>query len=95
MQFLTISRFVGTAAAGNEDLAQQETERARLFYSQGRIRQLWHRADGPGACVLWEADSEEELREMLQSLPYMKAGLVEVSVVALRPYRGFGPAAAS
>ena len=74
-----------------DELRKAEIERARVLYSEGRIRQLWHRADGLGACVFWEADSEDQLKEMLGSLPFVQAGIVEVSVFALRPYRGFGP----
>lgn len=91
MQFLTVSRRLETAEGSGDELQQAEIRRARVLYSEGRIRQLWHRADGPGACVLWEAESEDQLKEMLGSLPFAQAGIVEVSVFALRPYRGFGP----
>ena len=91
MQFLTVSRRCETAAAASDELRQAEVQRARVLYSEGRIRQLWHRADGPGACVLWEAESEDQLKEMLESLPFVQARLVEVSVIALRPFKGFAP----
>ena len=46
----------------------------------------------PGACILWEADSEQSVREMLDKLPLVKAGMLEiVAVIPLRPYAGFGP----
>lgn len=79
------------AEVNGDELHQAEVQRARVLYSEGSIRQLWHRADGPGACLLWEAESEDQLKEMLGSLPFVQAGIVEVSVFALRPYRGFGP----
>lgn len=90
MQFLTLSRRLTTELMGDE-LVRAEVKRARVLYSEGHIRQLWHRADGPGACVLWEAESEGHLRGMLETLPFVQAGIVEVSVVQLRPYAGFGP----
>ncbi len=90
MQFLTVSRLQVRDSAPGEDLIRAEVQRARALYSEGRIRQLWHRTDGPGACVLWEAESEEQLREMLATLPFSQAGIVEISVIPLRPYSGFG-----
>lgn len=91
MQVLTVSRLREQAGTIGDDLRGEEIQRAKTLYSQACIRQLWHRADGPGACILWEAESESQVREMLESLPFVKAGLVEVSIVPLRPYRGFGP----
>ena len=51
MQFLSISqRRNGFAENDYASLAEQEMERARELYSQGLIRQIWHRLDRPGAC---------------------------------------------
>ena len=91
MQFLTVSRRREAAGAPGEDLVHAEIRRARELYSEGHMRQVWHRVDGPGACVLWEAENQEHLWKMLESLPFYQAGLSEVTVVALRPYAGFGP----
>jgi len=95
MQFLTISRRREMGAGSGDELRPAEVQRARALYSEGHIRQLWHRADVPGACILWEAESEHQLREMLESFPFVQAGIVDVSVFALQPYRGFGPEGAS
>ena len=72
-------------------LAENEFECARALYVRGFIRQIWHRADTPGACLLVEADSEQQVRETLSTLPFFRAGLLEVSIVPLKPYVGFGP----
>ena len=93
MQFLTFSRR-RTEAFTAEDFAARgaaEWEQARPLYAQGYIRQIWRRADVPGACILLEADSEEHARELLGTLPLMQAGMLEVTVVPLAPYPGFGP----
>jgi muconolactone delta-isomerase len=95
MQFLTISKRL--AGEGSEAelrlLAEAEFERARALYSQSFIRQIWHRADMPGACLLVEAGSEQEVRETLSTLPFFQAGLLEIVVIPLRPYAGFAPRA--
>lgn len=91
MQFLTLSRRKEKVEAPETELVRAEVQRARVLYAEGYIRQLWHRNDGPGACVLWEVEDEGQLWELLKSLPYFQAGMVEVSVIPLRPWAGFGP----
>jgi muconolactone delta-isomerase len=92
MQFLSISqRRKGFAEEAYAGLAEQEMERARELYSEGRIRQIWHRADIPGACLLWEAEGEEQVRELWKTFPFAGAGMTEFTLVPLKPYGGFRP----
>jgi len=94
MQFITISRR-RTEAYTDADFAPMlaaEAEQARTLYADGAIRQIWHRADMPGAVLMFEAASEEEVRGKLQQLPMVATGMLEVvAVIPLNPYRGFGP----
>jgi muconolactone delta-isomerase len=92
MQFLTIShRRTGFTDADFAARVADEVRQARALYAQGAIRQIWHRADIPGACILWEAESEEHARSLLSTLPFAQAGMLEVSIVPLKPYAGFSP----
>ena len=93
MQFLTISKRMNGNCDGTElaVLAEDEFERGRALYLQDFIRQIWHRADTHGACLLVEAESEEQVRETLNTLPYFRAGMLEILVIPLKPYAGFGP----
>jgi muconolactone delta-isomerase len=91
MQFLTLSRRKERVEAPENELVRAEVQHAKVLYAQGYMRQLWHRGDGPGACVLWEVENESRLWELLKSLPYFQAGIVDVSVIPLRPWAGFGP----
>ena len=94
MQFMTLSRRRSDKFS-DADFAPHipnETQQARTLYTEGFVRQIWRRDDMAGACILWEADSEERVREMLNTLPLVKAGMLEiVSVIPLKPYPGFGP----
>jgi muconolactone delta-isomerase len=91
MQFLSISqRRKGFAEEEYASLAEQESERARELYAAGLIRQIWHRADMPGACLLWEAEGEEQVREVWKTFPFAGAGMTEVTLIPLKPYGGFG-----
>jgi muconolactone delta-isomerase len=93
MQFLTVSRRRSEQFSDAEFAAriEQEVAQARVLYAEGFFRQLWHRGDVAGACLLIEADSEEHVRERLNTLPLFKAGMLEFSIIPLRPYRGFCP----
>jgi muconolactone delta-isomerase len=93
MQFLSISsrRTEGFTDADFAARVDEEVERARALYGEGVIRQIWHRGDIGGACILWEADSEADARAKLNTLPMVQAGMLEVTIIPLRPYAGFGP----
>ncbi len=95
MQFLTISRRRTDAfppEAFTPELLAAEGRRVRELYATGTLRQIWKRGDAPGAAIVWEATSEEELRAAMASLPLAQAGLLEiVAFVPLQPYPAFGP----
>ena len=93
MQFLTISkrrsdRFTDADFAARADA---EAEQVRALYAEGFLRQLWHRDDVAGACLLVEAESEDQVREKLGTLPFVKTGMLEITIVPLKPYGGFAP----
>lgn len=94
MQFLALSRR-RIELFSPEDFAvriEDESQRVRTLYSEGVIRQIWTRGDMPGACILIEADSLEQVDAVLASLPLYQAGMLEIiSVLPLKPYAGFGP----
>jgi muconolactone delta-isomerase len=96
MQFLSMSRrridaFPPEAFAA---LSGDESLRVKELYAAGILRQIWLRGDQPGAVLLWEAASEDEVRAAIESLPIFKAGMLELIALApLKPYPGFGPSA--
>jgi len=93
MQFLSMSRRRTDAfppEAFTAELASQETARVKELHAAGILRQIWLRGDLPGAAILWEAASEQEVRDAIGSLPIFKAGMLElVALVPLKPYPGF------
>jgi muconolactone delta-isomerase len=94
MQFITLSRR-NTVIFTESDFAsrlEEEAQRARTLYLEGFIRQIWHRGDVAGACILVEAENEDAVRSTLRTLPLVAAGMLEVvAIIPLNPYRGFGP----
>ena len=93
MQFLTVSRRLAEKVPDGDlaSLTEAEFECARALYSQNFIRQIWHRGDIPGACLIVEAESEQQVRETLRTLPFFKAGMLDVVIIPLKPYTGFAP----
>ena len=74
-----------------EKVVPLETGRVRDLYSQGVVRQIWLRADLPGACFLVEATTFDQARAIVEDLPMATSGLSAFKVIPLRPYPGFWP----
>jgi muconolactone delta-isomerase len=94
MQFLSVTRRRTELFSPEafEAIIPHEQEHARQFYIEGFFRQIWHRGDMGGAVMLLEADSLEEAKAKLGTLPLAEKGMLEiVTVIPLKPYAGFGP----
>jgi muconolactone delta-isomerase len=93
MQFLayTVRRTEAFTAQQFDDVLEAEAERARTLFALGDFRQIWSRGDVPGAVILLEAPSFADAEEMIESLPLKQREMMDVTIVPLGPYRGFGP----
>ena len=95
MQFLVLTeRFTEEfpAEAWKPELIAAEGERVRELYAAGILRTAWRRKDKPGAALIFEAASEAEVQEAIESLPLRKLGMIGFPLVTqLEPYPGFGP----
>jgi hypothetical protein len=91
VQFLSLStrRTDRFSEAEFAELADAEASCARELYAAGFIRQIWYRGDVPGACMVLEADSLTDATARLRTLPFIRAGMLDVSIVPLVPYAGF------
>jgi hypothetical protein len=89
MQFLTLSRRRAElcCAADFHRSLEAEAGIVRDLRQAGIIRQIWHRGDAPGECLLIEARNEETARAILELSPLVRTGLFEIdTVVPLRAY---------
>jgi muconolactone delta-isomerase len=74
------------------ELLEKESQRVRELFVAGTIRNIWRRKDMPGAVILFEAATEDEVRASVASLPLAKLGMLELAILTgLEPYSGFGP----
>ncbi|HEV3152421.1 MAG TPA: hypothetical protein VGZ02_01305 [Candidatus Baltobacteraceae bacterium] len=94
MQFIAVvrRRTEAFSDAGFAPLLEPEAQAVRDLYARGLVRNIWSRDDVPGAVTLLEAESLEQAREIVQSYPLMRKGMLELEqLIPLRGYRGFGP----
>lgn len=68
---------------------REESARAWELYQDGILRELYFRADVPGAVLVMEAGSIEEVEKALATLPLVREGLVAFDLIPLAPYPGF------
>jgi len=83
------------APAEFDALLDDEAEAARRLYAAGVIRSGWSREDVPGACLMLEVESLEQAEESIALLPLCNHGMLDVQLIPLRGYRGFGPRVSS
>ncbi len=68
---------------------EEEAARVWALHQGGVIRELYFRADRPEAVLLLECGGVGEAKEVLSTLPLVRAGLIDFDVVGLRAYPGF------
>ena len=70
-----------------------EARKALQFVAEDFFREIYSRADGKGAIIVLEAPSEEEAQARLSELPLVQAGMLDLELYPVQPYRGIVAAA--
>jgi hypothetical protein len=65
-------------------LLAQEQARTGELMDDGVVIQLLLRADGAGGYMVVEAESAQAARDHLSTLPFMKAGIMQIEFVELK-----------
>jgi hypothetical protein len=68
-----------------------EAEMLRRLYAESFVRHAWTREDVPGAVLMLEAPDVETASAELQRLPLVGRDMMEVKLIPIKGYRGFGP----
>jgi hypothetical protein len=90
MKILAIERGVpSTTAEHFKPHLRTEAIKVWELYQAGEIRELYFDRDKHSAVLILECSETEEARQMLDTLPLVKAGLITFEVIALTPYPGF------
>jgi muconolactone delta-isomerase len=68
-----------------------KAEAARIWelYKGGELREIYFRGDRDEAVLIFECATVGEAESMLDTLPLVRAGLIEFEVIPLVPYPGF------
>ncbi len=66
-----------------------EAMRVWELYQAGVFRELYFRQDHHEAVLMLECTDEAEARNILDSLPLVKAGLITFEIIPLIAYSGF------
>ncbi len=66
-----------------------EARRAWELAQSGALRELYFRADQPDAVLIFECAGVDEARNLLATLPLVRAGLITFELIPLAPYPGF------
>ena len=93
MEFLAIARRRTERFSEQEftALLEPEAERVRELYAAGTLRAAWSRDDVPGAVLLLECAGESDAWAVLATLPLAGRDMLEIQLLPVRGYRGFGP----
>ena len=71
------------------ELADEEARKAINLFKEEFIRELYSIKGGKGACMIVEANSEEEILKKLSDLPFVKNNYLDIDIIEVKPYRGF------
>lgn len=74
----------------------EEIQATVKLYLDGKIREWYSRGDGKGVVILLDVKTENEARQIAESLPLAKQGLMDhqyIPVGPLMPLRALNPAA--
>ncbi|AFY57991.1 hypothetical protein Riv7116_5622 [Rivularia sp. PCC 7116] len=89
MQFLFIGRVPeGVAAEQVMSHVQPEAQKVWEEYSAEVVRSIHYIADMSGAVLMCEAESLSAMQKIVEEFPMVKAGVLKIEVLPLKPYTG-------
>lgn len=89
MKILAISKESENADWSNEtDTLKEEAHRVYELYLEGSLREIYFDEE-VNAVLILECSDTERARELLDSLPLVKKGLLRFHVRELNPYTGY------
>jgi muconolactone delta-isomerase len=90
MKILAIEKELGKKSAGDmKPILKKEARRAWELYRSGIFREIYFVQDRPLAIIIMEADTVDDAKKVLASLPLVEAGYIDFDVIPLAPYPGF------
>ena len=90
MKILAIEKeFPNVDAEASKPHFKAEASKVWKLYQVGVVREVYFRQDRSEAVLMLECANIGEAREILESLPLVREGLITFDVIPLKPYSGF------
>lgn len=91
MKILALPKAVSSSSANAFDpqLVNAEVDAVLRLYQAGVIRDIYTRANSRGIVFTLEASSPEEAKKVLDDLPAVQRGVIEIELFPLAPFLGF------
>jgi muconolactone delta-isomerase len=83
MRFMVLGAWDPASPEIRRLLAREQARTAELM-DAGVVRQLLLRADGAGGYMVVDAESPEVAHDRLSTLPFMKAGIMQIELGELK-----------
>ncbi|NQW20930.1 MAG: hypothetical protein HQ477_09485 [Chloroflexi bacterium] len=88
MQILAISKLKeGVTPDHIGQHGADEVKHTVEAYLDGKIRNFWFQVNRPGVVFILECADEDEARHLMDELPLVVAGLMDVDLIPLQPLR--------
>ncbi|MFT7507535.1 MAG: muconolactone delta-isomerase [Acidimicrobiales bacterium] len=91
MQILAISKLKeGVTPDQIGAVGAEEVKHTMEAYLDGKIRNFWFQVNSPGVVFILECKDEDEARQVMNELPLVVAGLMDVDLIPLQPLLPLG-----
>ena len=91
MQILAISKLKeGVTPDRIGQHGADEVKHTVEAYLDGKIRSFWFQVNRPGVVFILECADESEARQLMDELPLVVAGLMDVDLIPLQPLQPLG-----
>ena len=91
MQILAISKLKeGVTPDQIGPHGADEVKHTLEAYLDGKIRNFWFQVNRPGVVFILECADEDEARKIMDELPLVVAGLMDVDLIPLQPLSPLG-----
>ena len=91
MKILAIPKAVSSASASafDTELINAEVEAVLRLYQADVIREIYSRANSRGVVFVLEGASPEAVKMVLNDLPAVQRGILDIELIPLAPFQGF------
>ena len=91
MQILAISKLKeGVTPDSIGQVGPEEIKHTVESYLDGTIRNFWFQVNRPGVVFILECKDEDEAQKLMNELPLVVAGMMEIDLIPLQPLLPLG-----